>query len=56
MARTNTYLKLNGEAEEALADGGKVTMELQDMSLGANYGALTDQSGVQWMVNCASSL
>jgi PhnB protein len=38
----------------ALADGGKVTMELQDMFWGAYYGAVTDKFGVQWMVNCTA--
>lgn len=43
------------EAEQlfnALAEGGKITMPLQDMFWGAYYGALTDRFGVQWMVNC----
>jgi PhnB protein len=38
----------------ALAEGGKVTMELQDMFWGAYYGAVTDKFGVQWMVNCTA--
>jgi predicted 3-demethylubiquinone-9 3-methyltransferase (glyoxalase superfamily) len=38
----------------ALADGGKVTMDLQDMFWGAYYGAVTDKFGVQWMVNCTA--
>jgi PhnB protein len=38
----------------ALADGGTVTMELQDMFWGAYAGAVTDRFGVQWMVNCAA--
>lgn len=36
----------------ALSQGGKVTMELQDMFWGAYYGSCTDQYGVQWMFNC----
>jgi len=39
----------------ALSAGGKVTMELQDMFLGAYfayYGSCTDKFGVQWMFNC----
>jgi len=38
----------------ALAEGGTVTMQLQDMFWGAYYGAVTDRFGVQWMVNCAA--
>jgi PhnB protein len=37
---------------EALAAGGKITMELQTMFWGAYYGSCTDKFGVQWMVNC----
>jgi len=36
---------------QALADGGKITMPLQDVFWGAYYGQLTDRFGVQWMVN-----
>jgi PhnB protein len=38
---------------EALSEGGKVTMELQDMFWGDYYGSCTDKFGVQWMVNCS---
>lgn len=34
-----------------LAEGGKVTMPLQDMYWGAYYGSCTDKYGVQWMLN-----
>lgn len=37
---------------DALSDGGKITMELQDMFWGAYYGNCTDKYGVQWMFNC----
>ena len=37
---------------EALAEGGTVTMELQDMFWGAYYGSCTDKFGIQWMFNC----
>jgi PhnB protein len=37
---------------DALAAGGKVTMELQDMFWGAYFGSCTDKFGVQWMFNC----
>ena len=36
---------------EALSDGGKITMELQDMFWGAYYGSCTDKYGVNWMFN-----
>lgn len=36
---------------EALAKGGTVTMELQDMFWGSYYGTCTDRFGVQWMFN-----
>lgn len=39
---------------EALAEGGKVTMPLQDMFWGAYFGACVDRFGVRWMVNCAA--
>ncbi len=38
---------------EELGEGGKVTMELQDMFWGALFGSVTDKYGVQWMVNCS---
>lgn len=38
---------------QALSDGGKVTMELQDMFWGDYFGSCTDKFGVQWMFNCA---
>jgi len=36
----------------ALSEGGKVTMELQDMFWGDYFGSCTDKFGVQWMFNC----
>lgn len=36
----------------ALADGGKADMPLQDMFWGAYFGSLTDRFGIQWMLNC----
>lgn len=58
---TNVSISLEPDTREettrlfrALADGGKVTMELQDMFWGAYYGAVTDKFGVQWMVNCTA--
>jgi PhnB protein len=37
---------------EALSNGGKVTMPIQDAFWGAKFGMLKDQFGVQWMFNC----
>lgn len=36
---------------EALSEGGKVTMPLQDTFWGARFGMLTDKYGVNWMFN-----
>lgn len=36
----------------ALAEGGKVTMPLQDAFWGAKFGMLTDAFGINWMFNC----
>jgi len=38
----------------SLAEGGTVTMALEQMFWGDLYGALTDRFGVQWMVNCSA--
>jgi PhnB protein len=35
----------------ALAEGGTITMALQDMFWGAYYGSCTDKYGINWMVN-----
>lgn len=48
-------LEENQRFFDALANGGKVTMALQDMFWGARFGMLTDRFGVQWMFNCALS-
>lgn len=37
---------------DALAAGGKVTMELQDMFWGDYFGTCVDKFGIQWMFNC----
>jgi len=39
---------------EALAEGGKVEQELQDMFWGDCYGSCKDKYGVQWMFACSS--
>jgi PhnB protein len=36
---------------DALSDGGKITMPLQDTFWGATFGMLTDKYGVSWMFN-----
>ncbi len=55
----NAYINLQPdtrvEAERlfaALSEGGTVDMPLQEMFWGDYFGSLTDQFGVQWMVNC----
>jgi PhnB protein len=35
----------------ALSEKGKVTMPLQDVFWGARFGMLTDQFGINWMLN-----
>jgi PhnB protein len=39
---------------EALSDGGKIEMPLQEMFWGGYFGSLTDRFDVRWMFNCAS--
>ena len=38
---------------KALSEGGKVTMELQDMFWGDYFGSCTDKFGINWMFNCS---
>lgn len=54
----NTHINLEPDSRaetkrlfEALSEGGKVTMELQDMFWGAYYGSCTDKYGINWMFN-----
>lgn len=56
----NIYINLEPDTKEetdklfkALAAGGKVDTEPQDMFWGDYFGSLTDKFGVQWMFNCA---
>jgi len=56
----NIYINLEPDTRsetrrlfDALSEGGKVEMELQDMFWGAYYGSCTDRFGVQWMFNCS---
>lgn len=37
---------------EALADGGEITMPLENTFWGARYGMLVDKFGIRWMLNC----
>jgi PhnB protein len=39
---------------QALSEGGKVEMPLQEMFWGDYFGSLKDKFGVQWMFNCTS--
>lgn len=55
----NVYINLGPDTREetkrlfdALSEGGKVEMELQDTFWGAYYGSCKDKFGVQWMFNC----
>ena len=36
---------------KALANGGKVTMPMQDAFWGSYFGMLTDKFGINWMIN-----
>lgn len=56
----NMHINLEPDSREetkrlfdALAAGGKITVELQDMFWGAYFGSCIDKFGVQWMVNCS---
>jgi PhnB protein len=40
------------KAFHALAEGGKITLPVQDTFWGAKFGMLTDAYGVRWMFNC----
>jgi PhnB protein len=56
---TNAYVALHfddiadmEQKFEALAQGGRVGMPLNDTFWGARFGMLTDAFGVNWMFNC----
>ena len=56
---TNVHINLEPDTKaetkrlfDALSNGGKITMELQQMFWGAYYGSCTDKFNVQWMFNC----
>ncbi len=55
---SNISMSLDFESAEeqqaafnALAEGGTITMELQDTFWGAKFGMLTDKYGIAWMFN-----
>jgi len=54
----NMHINIEPETREetknlfdALAEGGNITMPLQDMFWGAYFGSCTDKYGINWMVN-----
>ncbi|MBA4146128.1 MAG: hypothetical protein C0523_10210, partial [Cytophaga sp.] len=54
----NMYISIEPESREeakrifdALAEGGNISMPLQDMFWGAYFGSFTDRYGINWMVN-----
>ncbi|WP_285725502.1 VOC family protein [Psychromicrobium xiongbiense] len=58
----NGTLSLSGDDEpelrgywEKLAEGGQITLPLNQAPWGDSFGQLTDQFGVSWMVNIAGS-
>ena len=59
----NVYINLETDTRsetrrlfKALADGGKVEQELQDMFWGDYYGSCSDKFGIRWMFNCAEKI
>jgi PhnB protein len=38
----------------ALAEGGTIGQEMQDMFWGDYYGDLVDRFGIRWLINCSS--
>lgn len=47
-----TSLEKEEQVFNALAEGGKITMPLQDTFWGSRFGMLTDQYGINWMFDC----
>jgi PhnB protein len=54
----NIHINLETDSREeakrlfdALSEGGKISMPLQDMFWGAYFGSFTDNYGINWMVN-----
>jgi PhnB protein len=59
-AGNNMYINLEPDTRaetdtlfKALAEGGTVEMELQEMFWGDYFGSLTDKFGIHWMFNCS---
>jgi PhnB protein len=59
----NMYINLEPDTRietdrlfNALSEGGKVEMQLQEMFWGGYFGSLADKFGVNWMFNCTSKL
>jgi PhnB protein len=52
LSLSNTDVKEAQRVYDALAAGGKVEVEFQDMFWGAKFGMLTDKFGIDWMINC----
>lgn len=57
----NVYINLEPDTRKeadrlfnALSEGGKIEMPLQEMFWGDYFGSLTDRFGVQWMFNTAA--
>lgn len=57
----NVYICLEPDSKEetdklfnALSEGGKIEMPLQEMFWGDYYGSLVDKFGVSWMFNCST--
>lgn len=57
----NVYINLEPDTRAetdrlfaALAEGGKVEMDLQEMFWGDYFGSLTDKFGIKWMFNCGA--
>ena len=55
----NVYLNLDADTREetsrifnALSNGGKIEMDLQDVFWGAYFGSCSDKYGINWMVYC----
>lgn len=55
----NVYINLEPDTRDetkklfnALAEGGVVEQELQDMFWGSYYGSCVDKFGIHWMFNC----
>jgi PhnB protein len=56
----NIHINLEPDTREetdrlfkALAEGGKVGVELQEMFWGDYFGSCTDKFGINWMFNCS---